>query len=54
MKNWKTTSSGLIAAIGAALVASDDANVKLIGEVVSVIGMVLLAFNAKDHDVTGR
>ena len=53
MKNWKTSASGILAAIGLSLSANSDPTVKLIGEIVSIIGTVLFALAAKDGNVTG-
>jgi len=51
MKNWKTTVSGILSALGVIFPA-----VGLpaeIGQAVTVIGLALLSYFAKDKDVTG-
>ena len=53
MKNWKTSVAGILAAIGLALSANSNPTIKLIGEVVSIVGTVLFALAAKDGNVTG-
>ena len=53
MKSWKTTIGGILAAAGTAMQASDNATVKLIGQIAGVIGLVLLGGAAKDSNVTG-
>lgn len=51
MKNWKTTASGLLSASGTLLpqfgVSVDVANA------ISVLGLALLGYFSKDHNVTG-
>jgi hypothetical protein len=53
MKNWKTTTFGAITAIGVGLAQSEDENLKLIGQILSVVGPILFGFFAKDYNVTG-
>ena len=53
MKSWKTTVSGLITAIGAALMQNDDATLKLIGQILIVLGPILFGLSAKDAQVHG-
>ncbi len=53
MKNWKTTLGGTLAAIGTAMQASDNGNVKLAGAVIGAIGLAILGWGAKDNNVTG-
>ena len=53
IRSWKTTLAGLITAIGAALVQSDDPTLKLIGQVLIVLGPVIFGVVAKDSGVTG-
>lgn len=53
MKNWKTTVGGIVAAAGAAMQASEDGTVKLIGAILAAVGLVLLGATAKDKNVTG-
>lgn len=54
MKNWKTTLFGGLIAAGAGLAQSDDAILKTIGQVLSIVGPVLLGLFAKDHNVSGN
>jgi hypothetical protein len=51
MKNWKTTVSGVIVAAGTGMAQASDPTVQMIGQIVSVIGAILLGIFAKD--VTG-
>ena len=53
MKSWKTSLSGLLTAIGAALAQSDDHTVRIIGQILLIIGPLLMGLSAKDHDVHG-
>jgi hypothetical protein len=53
MKSWKTTLGGAITAIGAAFSQSDDATLKAIGQVLIVLGPVLIGIFAKDSNVHG-
>jgi hypothetical protein len=53
MKNWKTTLFGGITAIGSYLITIDDAILKTVGQVLVVLGPVLLGIFAKDTNVTG-
>lgn len=53
MKSWKTSLASTVAACGLAMQASDDENVKLIGQVLSIIGTFLIGFFSKDNNVTG-
>ena len=48
MKNWKTTLSGLVAAIGAYLAQSDNPLTLLVGQILSTIGLILLGNHAAD------
>lgn len=50
MKNWKTTVGGIMGAIGAVLITQDSANLKLIGSIMSAVGVFLLGASAKDHN----
>lgn len=54
MKSWKTTLGGIIAAIGAAMLASDDHQLKLIGGVVAAVGALITGFTARDNDRTSE
>ena len=53
MKSWRTTLSGLLTAMGAALSQSDDHTVKVIGTILLIIGPLLLGMTAKDSQVHG-
>ena len=53
MKNWKTTLSGIVAAIGASMQLSADPTVKAIGAIVIAVGALLFGISAKDNNVTG-
>lgn len=51
MKNWKTTTSGVLSALGVLFpVIGIPAEV---GQAVSVIGLFLMGFFSKDSNVTG-
>lgn len=53
MKSWKTTLFGGITAAGLGLSQADDPILKTIGQVLAVIGPVLMGLFAKDSSVTG-
>lgn len=53
MKNWKTTVFGGVTAAGMGLSQSEDPILKTIGQILVVIGPVLLGIVAKDSNVTG-
>jgi hypothetical protein len=53
MKSWKTTLFGGITAAGMGLAQTDDPILKTIGQILVVIGPVLLGIFAKDGNVTG-
>ena len=53
MKSWKTTLSGIIAAVGAAFQISDNPTLQIIGKVLLAIGALFFGISAKDSDVTG-
>ena len=53
MKNWKTTLFGGMTAAGMGLSQSDDPVLKTIGQILAVLGPVLLGMFAKDGNVTG-
>jgi hypothetical protein len=53
MKNWKSTLFGGITAAGIGMAQSGDGIVQTIGQVLSVIGPILLGLFAKDANVTG-
>lgn len=53
MKNWKTTLFGAITAAGIGLTQTDDPILKTIGQIIAILGPVLLGLFAKDSNVTG-
>lgn len=53
MRNWKTTLFGGITAAGIGLASADDPILKTIGQIMAIIGPVLLGIFAKDQNVTG-
>jgi hypothetical protein len=53
MKNWKTTLFGAITAAGIGMAQSADGIVATIGQILSILGPVLLGIFAKDGNVTG-
>ncbi len=53
MKSWKTSLGGILAAVGMALIQSDDSVIKAIGVIIGALGTLLLGFAAKDSNVTG-
>ena len=53
MKNWKTTLFGCLTAAGLGMINSEDATVKLIGQLLSVISPIIWAVYTKDKNVTG-
>ena len=53
MKSWKTTLAGLLTAAGVALIQNEDAILKSIGQILAVVGPLLLGWAAKDSNVTG-
>lgn len=53
MKSWKTTLFGAITACGMGLSQTDDPILKTIGQILSILGPVLMGFFAKDSAVTG-
>jgi len=53
MKNWKTTLFGGLTACGFGLSQSEEPILKTIGQILTVIGPVLLGIFAKDSNVTG-
>lgn len=54
MKNWKTTACGAITAAGVGMSQSDNPTIKMIGQVLMVVGPLLMGFVAKDFNVTGK
>ena len=53
MKNWKTTLFGGITAAGLGLAQSTEPILQTIGQILSVLGPILLGIFAKDGNVTG-
>jgi hypothetical protein len=54
MRSWKTTVSGVLIAVGTWLTNNEDGNLKVIGQVLTFVGTVLLGFMAKDYNVSGK
>lgn len=52
MKNWKTTLFGAIISVGAGM-ATQPGSVGTIGQVIGIVGPLLLGIVAKDSNVTG-
>lgn len=52
-KNWLTTLGGILTAIGAGLIIQEDATVKVIGQILSITGPIILGWAAKQYNVTG-
>lgn len=48
MNDWKTTISGLVAAIGTYLSSSQTGVLQVIGQVLSALGLLLLGKHAAD------
>ena len=48
MKDWKTTLSGLIGAIGAYFAASENPTLKMIGQILTAVGIGLLGYHSTD------
>ncbi len=53
MKSWKTTLFGALTAAGLGMIQTEDPTLKLVGQLMSVLGPVLLGIFAKDGNVTG-
>ena len=53
MKNWMPTVAGLLAAIGAGLVAVNEPELRLPGIILNVIGTAMLGVVAKQYNVHG-
>lgn len=53
MKSIKTTLAGCLVSSGVGMAQSDDPLIKVIGQVIIIVGPILLGYAAKDHDVTG-
>ena len=52
-KNWKTTLFGAVTACGLGLIQSQDPILHVVGQVLSVIGPILMGLFSKDSNVTG-
>jgi len=52
-KSWLTTLGGVLTAAGASLILSEDHIVRVIGQILSVVGPLLLGWAAKQYNVTG-
>ena len=48
MKNWKTTVGGILAAAGQYLATDENVWVKLAGQIISGVGLILLGVAAQD------
>lgn len=53
MKSWKTTLFGAITAAGLGMSQSEEPIVKSIGQILAVIGPILMGLFSKDSNVTG-
>lgn len=53
MKSWKTTVFGALTAVGTYLVTIDEPITKTVGQILIVLGPILLGIFAKDANVTG-
>jgi hypothetical protein len=53
MTNWMPTVAGFFAALGGLLSAFDDPTVKLIGQIMTAVGVALLGLVAKQYNVHG-
>lgn len=53
MKNWKTTLFGAITAAGLGMSQSSEAIVQTIGQILAVLGPILLGIFSTDANVTG-
>jgi hypothetical protein len=53
VKSWKTTLAGIVTAIGAGLSQTDDPTLKIIGQILMVLGPIIFGVVAKDSNVHG-
>jgi len=53
MVSWMTSVAGILAAVGLGLSQMDNPTIKLIGQIMSVVGTALLGLAAKQFNVTG-
>jgi len=47
-QDWKTTLSGLISAVGAYLASCENPTLKLIGQILTPVGLALLGYHSTD------
>lgn len=47
-KDWKTTLSGLIGAVGAYLASLENPTLKMIGQILTAVGIGLLGYHSTD------
>ena len=52
-KNWKTSLGGALLAAGTGLAQVDDPILAAIGQVMAIVGSLMLGYFAKDSNVTG-
>lgn len=52
--NWKTTLSGIVAAVGTVLLGSEDENWRHVGQIVMAAGALLLGVTARDANKTSE
>lgn len=48
IKDWKTTVSGLIGAVGAYFATLENPTLKMIGQILTAIGIGLLGYHSTD------
>lgn len=48
IKDWKTTVSGLIGAVGAYFATLENPTLKMIGQILTAIGICLLGYHSTD------
>ena len=53
MKSWKTTVAGILMAVGTWLTNNEDGTLKVVGQILTFAGTILLGFMAKDYNVSG-
>lgn len=52
--SWKTSIGGLLTAAGAAMASSTDGVVHIIGQVLTILGPIILGLAARDNKVTSE
>jgi urea transporter len=52
--SWKTTVAGILTAVGMYLQNNESGTLKVIGQVLTFAGSILLGFMAKDYNVSGK